>query len=68
MDHIQNRPMDARSDIVAKENVNPLPMLKAFLVSGVAASAAAALASPASAGSLYFSTLSSTPQRVLTMV
>ena len=28
-------------------------MLKAFLVSGVAASAAAALASPASAGSLY---------------
>jgi hypothetical protein len=42
MDHIQNRPMDGRS-IVAKENVNPL------IASGVAVSAAA-LASPALAG------------------
>ena len=39
--------------IVTGKPLTLFPMLKAFLVSGVAASAAAALASPASAGSLY---------------
>ena len=44
-------------DIVARENVNPLPMIKTLIASGVAVSAAA-LASPALADGFYL-TLSS---------
>ena len=41
MDHIQNRPMDGRS-IVAKENVNSLPMIKRLAFGAIAGALALA--------------------------